>query len=340
MSTQIACRYSHTVGVYANFGRGFGHPVDVGLGPDGLLYVVSRGGADVAARMAYKRVAICTVDEQHIRDFSHGGREDGQMLWPVSIALDRDGNVYISDEALHRISIFDKDGKFLTKWGVQGKGDGQFDRPAGIAFDADDNLLVADGLNNRVQRYTRDGRFLGSWGQRGTGPGEFDNPWGICVDREANLYVADWRNDRIQKFHSDGHHQATFGKSGQSDGEFDRPSGVAVDRRGNIYVADWRNERVQVLGPDGTFITKLRGESGVSKWGQEYFISNQDELEERNKADLEPPLDLQPVDYLRNESASIEKFFWGPISVKVDDEDRLFVVDSCRHRIQVYHTDG
>jgi sugar lactone lactonase YvrE len=112
---------------------------------------------------------------------------------------------------------------------------------------------------------------------------------------------------------------------------------VAVDDEGNIYVADWGNERVQILAPDGSFRAKLRGESGLSKWGESYFIANQDELEERQKADLEPELSLSATDDLRQESASIEKFFWGPVAVKVDDQGRLYVVESCRHRIQVYH---
>jgi hypothetical protein len=111
---------------------------------------------------------------------------------------------------------------------------------------------------------------------------------------------------------------------------------VAVDGEDHIYIADWGNERVQVLSPEGSFLAKFRGESGLSKWGQSYFIANQDELEERQKANLEPELHLSPTVDRREESASIEKFFWGPTSVKVDDQGRLFVVESCRHRIQVY----
>ena len=140
----------------------------------------------------------------------------------------------------------------------------------------------------------------------------------------------------FQKFDAQGGFLASYGTSGRGDGEFSRPSGVAVDGEGNIYIADWGNERVQVLSPDGGFLAKFRGESGLSKWGESYFIANQDELEERQKANLEPDLSLSPTDDLREESASIEKFFWGPISVKVDDQGRLYVVESCRHRIQVY----
>jgi DNA-binding beta-propeller fold protein YncE len=334
--TQNLCRYSHTIGFYAQNGRGFNNPVDVAQGRHGVLYVLNRAGSEVELRMLYKRVTMCTLDEDYLGEFSSGGTADGQLMWPAAIAIDAEGNVYISDEALQRISIFDAQGHFLSKWGVRGSGAGMFDRPAGLAFDQDEHLLVVDGLNNRIQRYTKDGRFLGQWGQGGHGPGELNLPWGIAVDRVGAVYVADWRNDRIQKFDAQGDFLASYGTSGRGDGEFSRPSGVSVDGDGNIYIADWGNERVQVLGPDGSFLAKFRGESGLSKWGESYFIANQDELEERQKADLEPELNLSPTADLREESASIEKFFWGPISVKVDDQGRLYVVESCRHRIQVY----
>jgi DNA-binding beta-propeller fold protein YncE len=237
---------------------------------------------------------------------------------------------------LHRISIFDQDGQFLSKWGVQGQGEGEFNRPAGLAFDADGHLLVADGLNHRIQRYTSDGQFLGQWGRHGKGAGEFDLPWGLAVDAENQVYVADWRNDRIQKFDAQGTPMAAWGQTGSGEGEFQRPAAVAVDEEGLMYVADWGNERVQIFDPHSGFLALLRGDSGVSKWGQDYFMSNQDELEERQHADLEPELNLLPSDGPREVSASIEKLFWGPTSVKIDAEGRLYVVDSCRHRIQVY----
>lgn len=336
MCAQNLYRYSHTIGFYAQLGRGFNNPVDVAVGRDGVLYVLNRAGTETDVRMGYKRVTICTVTEEYRGDFSFGGTADGQLMWPVAMALDADENVYISDEALQRISVFDKQGTFLARWGKQGRGDGEFDRPAGLAFDRDQHLLVVDGRNNRIQTYTRDGTYLGAWGTGGHSPGELNLPWGIAVDQAGHVYVADWRNDRIQQFDAAGNYLASWGTSGQGDGQFSRPSGVAVDREGNLYVADWGNERVQVLAPDGSVRATLRGESTISKWGASYFISNQDELAERQKAELEPPLDLPPTDATRYESASIEKLFWGPIAVKVDDQGRLYVVESCRHRIQVY----
>ena len=331
-------RYSHTVGFYAvQGGRGFNLPVDVALGGEGRMYVLNRTGPDIASRAPYKRITLCTVDEEFIRDIGNGGGTgDGQFMWPVSVALDRDENVYVSDEALHRISVFDREGRFITRWGVRGDGDGEFDRPAGIVLDREDNLLVADGLNHRIQRYTKEGRFLGGWGGHGTADGEFNNPWGINVDGAGNVYVADWRNDRIQKFDPDGQHLATWGTSGDGDGQFHRPAGVGVDGDGDVYVADWGNERVQVLSPEGRFIDAIKGDAGLSKWAEEYYATEQDELAERLKSNMEPEIEPRPGYVHRDQSAAVEKLFWGPTSVKVDDQDRIYVLDSCRYRVQIY----
>ena len=336
MIAQATYKYSHSMGIYSLQGRGFNNPVDLAVGGNGVIYVVNRAGPEVAVRIPYKRISMCTVDEDYLGDFSTGGVGDGQIMWPASIAIDRDGNVYISDEALHRISIFDSQGRFLSKWGVRGYGDGEFDRPAGITFDNEDNLLVVDGLNCRIQKYKKDGTYIDGWGSKGSGNGEFNLPWGIATDGEDNVYVADWRNDRIQKFDTGGKHLSTFGESGDGDGQFNRPAGIDVDDEGNIYIADWGNERMQVLDSDGNFIAKLRGESGVSKWGQDYFEANKEEWEERQKADLEPELDPISDASQRERSAATEKLFWGPTSVKVDGEGRVYVVESCRHRIQIF----
>ena len=325
--------YSHTIGFFAMGGRGFNNPMDVALGRNDILYVINRGGSEDTIGMNSKGVTVCTVSGEFVGRFSSGGVGDGQMIWPVSIALDEDQNIYICDEFLQRVSIFNSEWEFVDKWGVRGSGKGEFDGPAGIAFQ-DGDLLVADAHNSRIQRYSKDGRFLGSWGKPGDGQGEFNMPWGIATDKEGCVYVADWRNDRVQKFDPNGRYLAKWGTSGSGDGQFHRPAGVAVDPDGYIYVADWANERVQVLRADGSFVVKLRGESGVSQWGMEYFVANPIELEARNNADME--VSQWVAGSAAEESSGIEKLFWGPTSVKVDDKGRMFVLESCRYRIQIY----
>ena len=174
--------YSHTIGFNSTSGRGFQHPIDLAIGPNGVLYVLNRAGPEVAIRVAHKRVTMCTVDEQFLGEFGDGGKDAGKMWWAASIAIDREGNVYISDEALHRVTVFDENGRYISHWGEHGSGPGQMNRPAGIAFDNEDNLLVVDGLNHRVQRFTKNGTLIQSWGGRGDGVGEFNIPWGVAVD--------------------------------------------------------------------------------------------------------------------------------------------------------------
>ena len=135
ISTPASYRYSHTVGLYTQRGRGFSNPVDVAIGNDGTLYVISRASVDSGEMGFYKRVTVCTVDGEYVGEFSGGGTGDGQIMWPAAIAIDKDENIYVSDEALHRISIFDKERRFVGKWGVKGRGDAEFNRPAGIALD-------------------------------------------------------------------------------------------------------------------------------------------------------------------------------------------------------------
>ena len=137
MTTKTAFRYSHTIGFMSNRYKGFQHPVDMAIDSQGLLYVLNRVGPEVSVRIPYKRITICTVDEEYLGEISTGGMGDGQMWWPSSLAFDREDKLYVADEALNRVSIFTKEGDFLGQWGVSGPGAGQLDRPSGIAFDGE-----------------------------------------------------------------------------------------------------------------------------------------------------------------------------------------------------------
>ena len=319
----VTFRYSHTIGRGEASGTGFSYPVALARGDEDLIYVLNRS---FEARPDSMRITMLTVGEDYIGEFANGGPARNEpaypdaMVWPTSIALDKEGKVYVADDWLHRINIFTKDGEPAGSWGTSGSGDGELNGPSGIVFDAEDNLLLVDSGNNRVQKFAKDGKFLGKWGSEGSGDGEFNLAWGIDIDNEGNVYVADWRNDRIQKFSPDGQFLMKFGTSGSGDGEFNRPTDVAVDADGIIYVADWGNERLQVFGSDGQFIAKMTGDSEVSKWGQAKLDANPDMWKARAVA--------QGLDR--------EKQFWGPMGVEVDDQGQIFVVESARNRVQVY----
>lgn len=311
--------YSHSVGRNEFAGTGFRNPVDLVLAPNDVVYVVNRSYEN---RGDGVRITMCTLNEEFIREFGSDGEGDGQFVWPTSLALDDNGNVYVADEWLNRISIFDKDGKFLSKWGTPGSGDGQLNKPAGMAI-SHGSLLLTDSANSRVQRFSLDGKYQGQFGGPGSGPGQFNLPWGLDLDKDGNIYVADWRNDRIQKFAADGTWQASFGQSGNAIGQFNRPSGVCVDKDGDIYVADRQNNRVQILASSGRFITALKGDHQLSKWGREKLQSNPDMIKQRALA-------------IAQDNGAFERSFSHPCAVRVDDQSRVCVLDHTRGRIQVY----
>ena len=294
--------------------RNVNHPVDIALGRDGRIYCLC--SMEISPNTG---VATITFDDDYLGHVGGVGTGDGQFIWPMSIVVDHEETLVISDSALHRITFMRPDGTFLGKWGEHGSGDGQVDRPAGLAFDADENLYVVDTMNHRVQKFTRDGRFILKWGEYGDGDGQLDMPWGIAVDELGDVYVVDWRNDRVQKFTADGRFVFSLGGTGDGDGEFNRPAGVAVDSDGDIYVADTGNNRVQLFSEEGRYVEKFIGDATLSKTMIEYMLPQATPLMLREMSRLEP-----------------QKRFRMPRSVVVDDQRRMYVAEYHGFRVQIY----
>jgi DNA-binding beta-propeller fold protein YncE len=330
-TTVFKLSYVTNVGFCADQGgRGFKYPTAMAVQGDGRIFVASRGNNTTVDSIG---IQMATLDHDFLGQIGSHGTGAGQMVWPSGLALDVDGNIYLADDFLHRVTVWDRDGNLISTWGTEGSGDGQFDGPSGMVFDGAGNLVVVDHRNHRVQRFTKDGTFLSTWGSFGDGDGQFNLPWGIAHDRDGNLYVADWRNDRVQKFTSDGRFLAKYGESGDGDGQFSRPADVAVDSEGNMYVADWGNQRLKVLDPDGRFLTSVRGDATLNPWATEYLDAQADENSARStfvpvfEVDTDDPSEV---------SARIEPYFWDPVTVVLDEQDRVYVLETCRHRFQVY----
>ena len=330
-TTNFELKYITNVGFSSDQGgRSFQKPGCFAIRKsDGRIFVGSRGpaaGPNVGLQMV-------SVNHDWFGKMSEIGRGEGQMMEPSGLALDQEENIYVSDESLHRVSVFDRDGEFLMCWGEQGTEPGQFEAPAGLLI-LDENLYVVDARNHRIQIFSTSGSFLSEWGCEGSKDGEFSYPWGITSDTNGDIYVADWGNDRIQKFTSKGDHIASYGKSGSGAGQFNRPADIAVATDGKMYVADWGNQRLQVLNKDGSFITSNKGEAVEhNPWLVEYFDAVQDEKKAREtfvpyfEVDTDDPHEI---------SARLEPYFWDPCNVLLDDNDRVYVLESVRDRFQVF----
>jgi DNA-binding beta-propeller fold protein YncE len=316
---------------------GFNNPVSLAIAPNGVVYVANRGSESIS-NVGWNRTGIGqrigkvtlggkTGEEEYLDEFSRYGSAEGQLIWPAGIAVDSQGQVYVTDEWMNRVSVFDGDGNFLRCWSTVQSGDSEPNGASGIAIDANDTVFVTDGRSHKVRKFSTDGTFLGSWGSLGSGENELDSPWGVAADGEGFVYVADHKNHRVQKFTGDGDFVAQISSAGAKKWNLSFPTDVAVDPDGDIYVCDWSKNkwdrgRIQIFTADGEFLTGLMGDAQqLSKWAEMTVAANTDYLKRRREVPSTEP----------------EWTFAQPTAVEFDAaNNRILVADTQRSRIQIY----
>ena len=326
-------KYCLTLGIVAMEGRGFEYPSDAVIAEKGQIYVTNKS-RDYGERGV--RITVLDFDSHYYGTFGHYGFGEGNLISPSGITADSDGSLYVADDYTNSVTSFDLDGNFKHRWGTKGGNKGELHGPSGIASDSKGHIYISDTRNHRIQKFTTSGEFISSFGSLGAGAGELNLPWGLDVSSSGEIHVADWGNNRIQKFSSDGDFIELNNFNDDNGSHLNHPSSVAVDRDGNKYIADWGNESVKVFDASGIFLQEMRGEATLSKWANEFLETNKEEGLSRRSADLEALGSISESKDPHTISAHIEKFFWSPVSVKLQGADYLFVTESNRHRIQVY----
>ena len=193
---------------------------------------------------------------------------------PEGLALDRSGNLYISDPFDNRIRKVAADGIITTfaGTGTAGfSGDGgpanqaTLNLPQGIAFDSKGNLIIADGGNNRLRMVTPDGNIstiAGNGTATSTGNGGpataagLVDPIAVGTDGIGNIFLIETGGTTVRRISPDGtitlvagNGQLGFGGDGGPaiQASFGDADGLAVDSTGNLYIADFNNNRVRVV---------------------------------------------------------------------------------------------
>jgi poly(3-hydroxybutyrate) depolymerase/sugar lactone lactonase YvrE len=227
------------------------------------------------------------------------------LSFPESIAVDREGNLFIADTAMGSVRRVGTDGAVRTvvRWE-------QLRFPTGLAVDAQGVLYIADPERHRVMRLAGDGTLAiaagtGVAGFAGDGgravAAQLNAPWSLAVDQRGNLYIADAANHRVRKVAADGTIMtvAGAGSAGFSgDGgpavgaQLNHPTALAVDSQDSLFIVDTRNHRVRRVDSAGTIRTVYGGEGS------------------------------------ENATPSV-----SPAGVAIDRSGNLLIVDAYRHRV-------
>ena len=96
-------QYQSVVGLLSAGEAGFSGPVSVALGPDGLMYVASRGNPNQEEAI---RITKCTKDGDYVDQLAGWGEDEGQFIWITCIAFDKEGMLFASEEHTQRINVY------------------------------------------------------------------------------------------------------------------------------------------------------------------------------------------------------------------------------------------
>lgn len=164
---------------------GFWGPRGIAVGKDNV-FVTDTGN---------KRIVAFSLDGVQVEYWGQDGSAPGQLIEPVGIAVNDQGEVLVADTGNRRIQVFLSDGVFVREFPVFGWEEFYTEPYLALQNGA---VLATDSYMHRFARYV-DGKLKGSWGRSGSGPGDFNRPIGIAAT-SGKVAVSDTMNNRIEVF--------------------------------------------------------------------------------------------------------------------------------------------
>lgn len=116
-----------------------------------------------------------------------GVREEAKLFSPTNMAIDTEGNLYVSDTGAFRVQKYGQDGEFLKAIGSHGDALGQFSRPKGIAADKEGRVYVIDAVFENAQIFDKEGNLLLFFGEPAS-EASLVLPAGIAIDYSLKDY--------------------------------------------------------------------------------------------------------------------------------------------------------
>uniref|UniRef100_A0A2K6BD44 Peptidylglycine alpha-amidating monooxygenase n=1 Tax=Macaca nemestrina TaxID=9545 RepID=A0A2K6BD44_MACNE len=198
----------------------------VALDPKNNLVIFHRGdhvwdGNSFDSKFVYQQIGLGPIEEDTILVIDPNNaavlQSSGKNLFylPHGLSIDKDGNYWVTDVALHQVFKLDPNNKegpilILGRSMQPGSDQNHFCQPTDVAVDPGTGAIyVSDGYcNSRIVQFSPSGEFITQWGEESSGssplPGQFTVPHSLAlVPHLGQLCVADRENARIQCFKTD-----------------------------------------------------------------------------------------------------------------------------------------
>ena len=166
------------------------------------------------------------------------------LMGPRGIAINRSGEVVVTEGRARRVSVFTPGGVKLRSFG-----EGQLMDPGGVTVDGEGNIVVVDMGRHCVLKFNKEGQFIKSFSSLESGSLQLSLPTDIAFNSKKNcFYVLDMGSRRIHLLMSN----LTDCKTSSPFEQFsDRVWGIACDEDGDGYIADTNKHRVHVFSTKG-----------------------------------------------------------------------------------------
>jgi len=267
----------------------FNRPMGIAVAPDGSVYVADTD-SHTLRRISPTGVVTTVAGRVGVKGSADGAGAAARFTFPVGVAVDAHGTVYVADAGNHTIRRVTPVGQVSTIAGLagqKGRTDGagseaRFNMPHGLAVAPDGTIYVADTENHTLRQLTPEGRvstWAGQAGQKGSTDGEraaarFFHPTGLALDVSGTVYVVDNGNHVIRAVPAVGPVRTLAGqagKHGSADGvgaaaRFYWPNGIAVTAAGELYVADNVNATIRQITAAG-IVSTVAG--SAHHWGSQ-----------------------------------------------------------------------
>jgi len=297
----------------SGLGDEYSYKIDFTIDPNLILYEQSLEPVNTGFTNSYaialdSQAFVYIAGDKAVRIFDENADLLDEILLsgaPRSLAVADDGKIYVG--VIDHIEVYNRQGKQLARW----ESLGQRALLTSIAV-SQNNVFVADAGNRIVLRYDINGNLINRIGEKDDErnvPGfVIPSPYfDLVMRRDELLRVVNPGRHRIEAYTVDGDYEFSWGKFSTSIEGFCgccNPINIAVLSDDSFITCEKGLARIKIYDPEGAFVGVVAGP--------------------------------EQFDATVHVCTTPEQCQRGGYDVAVDDQDRIFILDTIKNVVKIF----